>query len=184
MKQQVLFIHGGDGKEDHEADAKLVASLREGLGEGYEILYPLLPNDASADFGRKKQIGEQLSLIGGEVILAGHSLGASMLLKYLSETTTPHDITGIFLLATPFWSGPEDWKQGFILQTGFAERLPKAPIFLYHCRDDEEVPIEHFGRYAKALPQATLREITTGGHQFGNDLSVVVEDMRRCGKGG
>ena len=33
MNEHVLFIQGGGGKEDYEADAKLVASLRETLGK-------------------------------------------------------------------------------------------------------------------------------------------------------
>jgi alpha-beta hydrolase superfamily lysophospholipase len=136
MNKQVLFIQGGGSEEDYAADAKLVASLKRHLGESYLVHYPLLPADEAApDFGRKKQIAKEISSIEGEVILAGHSLGASMLLKYLSESRVQKKIAGIFLISTPFWSGAEDWKQGFKLQENFADKLPKGvPIFLYHCR--------------------------------------------------
>lgn len=179
MNKHVLFIQGGGGKEDYEADAKLVASLREALGEAYTVHYPLLSDESSPDLGRKKQIGKEISLIQGEIILAAHSLGASMLLKYLSEAEVKKEIAGIFLISAPFWSGDEDWKQAFKLQKNFADNLPEdVPVFLYHCRDDEEIPFDHLGFYAEKLPQATVREIASGGHQLNNDLSLVAKDIK------
>jgi predicted alpha/beta hydrolase family esterase len=129
--------------------------------------------------GEKKQIDKEISSINGDLILAGHSLGASMLLKYLSESRVQKKIAGIFLISTPFWSGEEDWKQDFKLQENFAGKLPEdVPVFLYHCRDDEEVPFAHLGLYAQNLPQATVREIASGGHQLNNDLSLVAKDIK------
>jgi hypothetical protein len=54
MKKHVLFIQGGGGEEDYVADARLVASLQEVLGEFYSVHYPHLPNESTPDFGRKK----------------------------------------------------------------------------------------------------------------------------------
>src|SRR5688572_17061454 len=126
----VLFIQGGGGDEDYTADAKLASALRKALGNGYTVHYPLLPNESSPDFGRIKQIDNEMSLIKGEIILVGHSLGASMLLKYLSENDVKRKITGIFLVSTPFWSGNEDWQQGLKLQEDFPHKLPKnVPVF-------------------------------------------------------
>jgi pimeloyl-ACP methyl ester carboxylesterase len=179
MNKNVLFIQGGGGEEDYAADSKLVASLQKDLGETYVVHYPLLPDEAGPDFGRKKQIGKEISLIKGEIILVGHSLGASMLLKYLSEIQIQNKLGGIFLLSTPFWSGDEEWKQGLKLQQDFASKLPKnVPIFLYHSQDDEEVPFDHLELYAQYLPHATVRKITGGGHQLNNDLSLVAKDIK------
>jgi hypothetical protein len=178
MNKHVLFIQGGGGKEDYEADAKLAASLREALGKAYTVHYPRMSDDSSPDFGRKKQIGNEISLIEGEIILVGHSLGASMLLKYLSESRLQKKIDGIFLIATPFWRGSEDWKQGLKLHEDFHDKLPNnVPIFIYHCRDDEAVPFDHLSLYAQKLPQATVREIASGGHQLNNDLSLIAKDI-------
>ena len=180
MKRHILFIQGGGGEEDYEADAMLAESLKSSLGEAYVVHFPQLPNDeAAADFGRKMQIGKEISLIDGKVILVGHSLGASMVLKYLSEDRVEKKrIAGIFLISTPFWSGDEDWKKGFKLHKDFADKLPKnVPIFLYHSKDDPEVPFDHLGIYAQNLPHATVR-VTTGGHQLDNDLSIVANDIK------
>lgn len=178
MKKHVLFIQGG-GDDGYTADAKLAGSLKASLGNDYELSYPQLQTDESLpDFGWPAQIGNEIDRIKGDVILVGHSLGASLMLKYLSETKIEKKINGIFLLATPFWSGDEDWVKGLMLRNDFAERLPEnVPIFLYHCMDDEEAPFEHLALYVQKLPQATVHTIKKGGHQFNNDLGFVAKDI-------
>lgn len=179
MSQQVLFIQGGAGEEDYEADSQLVASLQEALGDAYVVHYPHLPATDEPDFGRLQQIGHALSELPDDSIVVGHSLGASMLLKYLSETPIRHQLAGLFLLATPYWRGDEEWKQGLKLPPDFAKKLPaNVPIFLYHCQDDEQVPIDHLGLYAQQLPQARVRQLPSGGHQFKQDASLVANDIK------
>ncbi|MRG45294.1 DUF1749 domain-containing protein [Chitinophaga sp. SYP-B3965] len=181
MKKQVLFIQGG-GDNGYEADAKLVASLKAALGNSYEISYPQLERDESdMEFGWQwpRKIGKEINDIKGDVILVGHSLGASQILKYLSEMKVPKRISGVFLIAPPYWSGDEDWKKGLILQDDFADKLPgNIPIFLYYSIDDDVVPLEHFSLYTQKLAQATVREIKEGGHQFNDDLTIVAKDIK------
>ncbi len=178
MNKHLLFIHGG-GEGGYEADAALVASLQAALGSEYTISYPEMESDESApDFGWPGYIGIKISESIDGVILAAHSLGASMLLKYLSENPTGKKIAGIFLMATPFWNGDEDWQAGLKLRENFADQLPGTPIFFYHCRDDEEVPFSHLDDYKQKLPQATFCELGSGGHQFNNDLTVVADDIK------
>jgi len=179
MNKQVLFIQGG-GEAGYAEDAQLVASLQTELGATYQVHYPRMPsNEALPDFGWLQQIHHEITLIQGDVILVGHSLGASMLLKYLSEKQVRKNITGIFLLSTPFWSGDENWVQGLKLKEDFADKLPeKVPVFLYHCRDDEEVSFDHLALYQQKLPDAAIRQIETGGHQLNNDLSMVAKNMK------
>lgn len=179
MNRYILFIQGG-GEGGYEADIELVASLQTALGKDYNINYPKMPSDESAsDFGWLQQIGKKIYEIKSDVILAGHSLGASMILKYLSENSVDKKIEGIFLMATPFWSGNEDWKQGLKLHENFADELPdETPIFFYHCQDDEEIPISHLNYYKQKLTQATFREIKSGGHQLNNDLTLVSNDIK------
>src|SRR3989337_302397 len=102
MVKHLIFFHGGGSEEDYEADAKLVASLKLQLGSGYSVHYPLLPDNGTPDLGRRKQISSEISASEDNVILVGHSLGASMLLACLSEMEIKKKIAGIFLLATPF----------------------------------------------------------------------------------
>ena len=179
MAKQILFFHGGGSREDYDADKKLVDSLGVYLGSGYSVHYPYLPNDGSPDLGRRVQINQETSENTDGVILVAHSLGASMLLVCLSEFEISTKIEGIFLIATPFWQGEEDWVEAFKLNPDFAQKLEKKiPLFFYHCRDDEEVPFSHLDIYNQHLPWATFREIPAGGHQLNEDLSVVANDIR------
>ncbi|MET4084110.1 putative alpha/beta hydrolase family esterase [Pedobacter sp. UYP30] len=179
MHKQILFIQGG-GDGGYQADEALVISLRTTLGEDYQVNYPVIKSDENApDFGWLKQIGENVTKIYGDFILVGHSLGASMILKYLSENDTTENIKGIFLIATPFWSGNEEWKKGLKLKNNFADKFPvKTPTFFYHCKDDEEIPISHFYQYKQKLSQANFREVKSGGHQFNNDLTQIANDIK------
>jgi predicted alpha/beta hydrolase family esterase len=178
-KKQVLFIQGG-GEGGYEADAALAESLQAELGAAYHVRYPQMPEEDAPDFGWGQQIDKEIAAIRGEVILVGHSLGASMLLKHLSEKAVNHPIAGLFLISTPFWGGDANWQyEALTLRADFADKLPKTiPIFLYHSRDDEEVSLAHLTLYAKKLPQATTREIPSGGHQLGNDLTPVALDIK------
>lgn len=179
MKQQVLFIQGG-GEGGYEADVELVDSLKTALGNAYHVDYPKLKSDESAsDFSWPQQIGVKIKEAQDHVILAAHSLGASMLLKYLSENFVDKPIKGIFLIATPFWSGSEDWKAGLKLQDDFADRLSQGvPMYFYHCQDDEEIPVSHFDMYRQKVKWATFRKIDIGGHQLNNDLTLVAQDIK------
>jgi len=181
MSKQVLFIQGG-GNGGYEADANLVASLQTELGKDYKVNYPkILPDETVQNFGQRwlQQIGKEISSFKGEIILTAHSLGASMLLKYLSESKTKENIAGIFLISPPFWTGNEDWVQPLKLQENFSDKLPKdIPMFFYQCRDDKVVPFDHLSFYKQNLPWAVFREMAHGGHQLNNDLSIVANDIR------
>lgn len=178
MKKHVLFIQGG-GNGGYEADMKLVVSLRKELGVGYDVKYPELKSEALSDFGWPRQIANEIAAMNDNFSLVAHSVGASMLLKYLSENHVTKKIAGIFLIATPFWQGDEDWKTALKLRDDFPSHLPKdAPIFMYHAKDDDEVPFTDLSIYAAKLPHATIVEIPSGGHQLNNDLSVVARDIR------
>jgi Serine hydrolase len=114
----------------------------------------------------------------GEVILVGHSFGASTLLKYLSEERLKSPVAGLFLIATPYW-GSEDWQKEYALEENFAPRLPEnLKIFFYHSRDDDVVLFKHLRLYKEKLPQATFLELERGGHQFNSDLSIVAHDIQ------
>jgi predicted alpha/beta hydrolase family esterase len=179
MNKQVLFIQGG-GEGGYQADVNMVASLQNELGKDYQVIYPELRSDEDApDFGWVKQIGEEIDKMKDDVILVAHSLGASMLLRYLSENKVSKRLSGIFLLATPYWNGNEEWKQGLKLQKDFAEKLPKdVPVFFYHCQDDDEVPFDHLAFYRDNLPGATFWEIENGGHLLDNNIDLVSKDIK------
>lgn len=178
MNRKILFIHGG-GEGGYTEDRNLVSSLKNELDDSYTFHYPQIRSDeALPDFGWTKQILRAIHTLEGELLLIGHSLGASMLLKCIAEHPLDKPIAGIFLLATPFWSGNENWVQGLKLKDNFQEELPEnVPLFFYHCIDDDEVPVDHLEHYHQKLPQAKIRKIPTGGHQMNQSMAVVAADI-------
>ncbi|PYK88902.1 MAG: hypothetical protein DME40_11620 [Verrucomicrobia bacterium] len=48
MKTQVLFVQGG-GKNAHEEDQKLAASLQAALGSDYNVLFPRMPKESDPE---------------------------------------------------------------------------------------------------------------------------------------
>lgn len=176
----VLFIQGA-GAGAYEEDARLADSLRQALGSSYEIRYPRMPNEDDAPYAQwVERIERELAEMRGPVVVVAHSVGASVLLKYLSAGAAKAGIAGAFFIANPFWGGEgwryEGWEE---LASSPPLRLGEEfPVFLYHCRDDEVVPFEHLALYARMLPRATVRALDSGGHQLNDDLSVVAADVR------
>lgn len=183
MNKQILFIQGA-GEGAYAADKKLADSLKRSLGTAYTVQYPAMPHEDEPDYAAwKHQIEEELAKTKGPVILVGHSLGGSMLIKYLSEVEIKNQIAGIFLIAIPFWGGDGWLYEGYEeleLADGFAARLPRSvPIFLYQGRNDEIVPFDHLALYAKALSQATVRELDDRNHQLNDNLTDVANDIKQ-----
>ena len=94
--KKILFIHGG-GNGGYAADEPLVISLKTALGKEYQVNYSeIKPDESAPDFGWVKQIAAKIAKINGDIILVGHSFGASMILKCISEIQVTKKITGIF----------------------------------------------------------------------------------------
>ena len=181
MTIQVLFIHGG-GEGAYAEDAKLAASLREKLGTRYNVRYPKMPNEDEPDYQQWKWlISEQLAEMGERAILVGHSIGASVLIKILSDQDLQRSVAGTFLISAPFWYDDEFWRWEEVqLPRDVASLLPREmPLFLYHGRADEVVPFTHVEMYAEVLPQATVRRLDGRNHQLNDDLSEVANDIEQ-----
>ena len=179
MSKHVLFIHGG-GEGAYEEDKKPAENLRDVLGAAFDMRYPKMPDEASPDLEAwKGTIASELAALDGEVVLVGHSVGAFVLIKYLSEEAVQNPVAGLFLVAAPY-VGTEGWQvEEDTLREDFASKLPEGlPVFLYHSRDDEWVPYAHLALYAEKLPQATIHEFDGRGHQFDGDLSEVARDIK------
>jgi predicted alpha/beta hydrolase family esterase len=185
MPHQVLFIQGGGAEGTHdEWDDKLVASLGRKLGPDYEILYPLMPNEADPKYAHwKAALENQLAQLHDGAVLVGHSIGATILINALGEEPPDVALRGVFLIAAPF-VGKDGWPSEDIEpMSGLGARLPaQVPIYLYHGSEDETAPFEHVSLYARAIPQAVVRRLTGRDHQLNDDMSEVAADIQRLAR--
>ena len=177
--KHILFIHGA-GAEAYPGDRALSQSLQSHLGKDYRVMYPQMPDADNPTYENwKNKIFSSLRNLQGEIYLVGHSFGGSTLIKALTQETMPQTIAGLFLLAAPFW-GAKDWEYDvYALRPDATDHLDKSiPLYMYHCKDDDIVPVEHLAMYAAVFPHAMTREQDSGGHQFDDNIAVVADDIR------
>jgi uncharacterized protein len=159
----------------------LVQWLSATLGPNYSVIYPLMHDPEIPEYPAwKEQLERELILLEPEIILIGHSLGGSVIVKLLSEEKVNNKITALFLIAVPFWQKHGDWEiDDFVLAEDFAEKIPSIPfIRLYHSTDDQWVPPEHMNVYLQKLPNATGHLLEGNDHEFKNGLPSLVDDIR------
>ena len=180
MRKPILFIQGAGNKHKPLGSGKLIASLQEQLGSDYHVLAPDMPDpDHPRYLAWRNQIAQELDKLDADVLLIGHSLGGSMLLKYLAEGPYQKPIAGMFLVAVPDF-GKQDWEREYAVPDDFASHLPPIRhLFLYHSRSDEEVPFASLGRYREHLPQATVRVLDGKQHAFTEGLPLLAQDIKR-----
>ncbi|MFG6114930.1 alpha/beta fold hydrolase [Halobacillus sp. MO56] len=180
MKKQVLFIHSAGPQEGKQGSSHIIAYLQKSISADYHFFSPAMPDPENPSYALWKDVlKEKLSELKGNVILIGHSLGGSVLLKYLSEEYCDLSISGLIVMGTPYWGLDKEWpSKEFELSDDFASTLPQiSQIYLYHSRNDKVVPFSHFEHYAYKLPHAKTRTFKYYGHLFHGDLPELVHDI-------
>ena len=180
MPQSVLVIHGAGEPRRRGGKIYWEPLLGPSLGSHYEVHAPRMPGPDEPKYAAwSKAVADLLANLDKPVVV-GHSLGASVLLKFLSEADSRPPIAGLFLVATPYW-GPE--MPEFALRSDFASRLRDlSRLYLYHSRDDNCVSMDHLERYSRALPQAVVRLLDGRGHEFDQPgFPELVADIQSLG---
>jgi predicted alpha/beta hydrolase family esterase len=181
MNRAVVIVHGAGGFDFERGSGAVVSHLRRAFAERYDVRCPELPAPERPQYRPwKAAVDEALQAAGDGAYLVGHSVGGSVLLKYLSEEGAGLRPGGLFLVAAPYW-GDEDWDAAeFTLRAGYAERLPpEMPVFLYHCVDDEVGPAAHAERYGREIRGAHVRLLDGRGHWFHAGLPELIADVER-----
>jgi len=176
--QAILVIHGAGEPRRRAGKVYWEAMLGRDLRPDYVVKAPRMPQPTKPAYRTWTRRIAELIADTTNPVLVGHSFGASVLLKYLVDAAPRPSLAGLFLVATPFW-GP-DFPE-FALPPDFGVRLRDlSPLYLYHSRDDPEVPIEALERYSRALPQAIVRSVDGRGHEFNQaHFPELAADIRR-----
>lgn len=201
-KQQVFYIHGGEPFTTDEAfiadlqTKKLwnphgdtlktwYQSLREDLGDAYEVFTPQMPNKQNAKYTEWKIWFERhIEFIHDDVILVGWSLGGIFLAKYIIENETPFSIKNLILLAAPFVDGhlaEGNGKScaGFGTKSDITILSSKvAMITLMHSKDDFIVPYAEVLKYKEVFPDAELITFEDKNHFLVPELPELVAKIK------
>ena len=175
--RQILFIQGGGAGTHDEWDNKLVESLWRELGDGHEVRYPRMPDEDDPSHATwSPAIRREMADLDDGAIVAGHSVGATILINALAEQPPECVLEAIVLIAAPF-VGEGGWPSDeFELPKDLGARLPHGVrVHVFHGLGDETVPPSHADLYAQVIPQARVHRLPGRDHQLNNDLSDVAK---------
>lgn len=180
MKKEIFFIHGAGPQNEENGSNKLVKYLSSSLGKNFQVHHPMMPEPENPRYIEwKMALQSSLPVGGNKAALIGHSLGGSVIVKYLTEGICQMPLAGLFLVGAPYW-GTRGWTvEEFMFKRDFPSTLPDIDkIFIYHSRYDKWVPFAHGQHYAKAFPNAVFRNIDGDQHEFDEGLPVLVKDIQ------
>jgi len=198
MKKQIIVIHGGGSFSTYEKYIEFLKNqnidrsrlkprmdwkdnLQADLGENFDVLMPTMPNKTNANYLEWKIMFDKvLEIVDKEIIFIGHSLGALVLVKYLSENQITKDICSLHLVSGPFNSDGLDGEDlgRFPLSDNLSKVTSQASkIYIYHSTDDKVVPVSHATQYAKALDTDKIRIFNNLGHIKIEHFPELVSDV-------
>jgi hypothetical protein len=191
--QQLIHIHGGDVHDSYEAylaalQAQTIDNPREEktkkwrdryeelLGDDWLVIRPQMPSALNAKYSEWVLWFEKyLPYLEANVVLVGHSLGATFLAKYLSERPLPVSAQSLHLVA-PAFACPG----GFSLDDTVSAVAERAEVIcLYHSTDDEIVPYEASVRLAEHLPTAEFVTFTDRNHFLQPEFPELIARIKR-----
>lgn len=186
MKKQIIFIRGGEtfaNKEDfytflrnseiYNTNKKEIHwrdELIESLSETHEPLVPTMPVRENSDYKAWKIWFERhLDFIYDESpILVGTSLGATFLLKYLSENGFNKKIFQLHLVAPCVNDEEQELEKLFTFEFDVTKINTISDIcndiHLWHSKDDTCVPFSNSEIVKENLPSADFHIFEDKGH--------------------
>ncbi len=197
MKQQIVYIHGGEAFSDYDAYLEHLRTtpiedplnqepprkkwklwLKEELKDTHDMYMPSMPSSGNAKYEEWKIWFERyFDFIHDSVVLIGHSQGGYFLAKYLSENTMPVQVKAAYLLAAPFCKDDFGGEDGgdFEFDPNNLHNLEAQceKVFIYHSKDDFVVPYEHGLHFKEAMPTAKFVSFEDKNHFLDEELPEI-----------
>lgn len=179
VKYHILFIQGA-GTDAIKEEQIIADRLQQALGESFRIIHPPMPDADQPDYKTwKAAIAAHLNNLQGPVILLGHSLGGSILLKYFSQEGFPGNIIATILFGIPFWDDQNRDVSDFAIGQDAAKSLSRLEnLYFYHSLDDEVVPLSHYETYKKLISDAHWRLLSGIDHSYSGATDYITEDIK------
>lgn len=178
MNFEILLIQGA-GRVSTEQEQIIVASLKAELGEGFSIIYPHMPDADNPSYETWDAVlTASLRPLSGKVILLGHSLGGSIILKHFSKAPVPDNVIGMILFGVPYWKD-QNWDVSeYVIGDEFLDNLSKLDnLYFYYSTDDEVIPNNQFESYQKLMPQAHFRILSNVDHSYLKAIPSIAMDI-------
>lgn len=179
MSYQILFIQGA-GNVTTQEEQVIVDGLKHKLGDEFTIILPPIKDaDNPTYLNWETALTTNLNDLSGNVILLGHSFGASVILKHFSKVPVPGKIIGMLLFGVPYWKD-QNWDiSDYAIEDEYLDNLAKLDnIYFYHSVDDEVIPNNQFKSYRKLIPNAHWRVLSGIDHSFHGAIPDIIEDIQ------
>lgn len=182
MKTTLLIIHGAGPRSYKVLHEKWVPFMSKSLGPDYHIIAPQMPHPELPQYALwKDTITKNLKTIKGPIILVGHSLGGTILMKYLTEENVKNNILAFYTIASPYFGPNGGWNyHDFYTPQKPSELLLKMPVYSYHSSDDAIVPFSHQGLLTSKLLHTVKRTFPDQGHEFNRRPFIeIIDDIKK-----
>jgi uncharacterized protein len=193
--KQVLIIHGGDSFSTYEAYRRYLdkkqpdyyklthnmrwkEQLRSHL-EGFDVLYPVMPNNANAVYDEWGVYFEKLvTLLEDDFQLLGHSLGAMFLTKYLNDRPLEQPASKIILVSGGYDEPAEELGS---FKVASAKNLAQSAheVHLIHSKDDPVVPFSELAKFQADLPDAISHIFEDRGHFTEETFPEIIDIIQK-----
>ncbi len=183
-QQTVIYIHGAGAQRPGSESGLLLEKIKHELNDSSLFHAPSMPNPNSPDCQSwMEALDANVHKSAGPLILIGHSLGGSVILKYLSENIVETEIQHVLLLAVPFW-GSQGWNiSSYHLKNENIDQLLNFNnINFFHCLDDKVVPASHLKEHLNLIPHAEGQIFKTGDHYFTDCIGKIKKQIRQLNK--
>jgi predicted alpha/beta hydrolase family esterase len=169
--KQILVINGGNSFSSHAAYLEHLKSapinyerlkyapdwksfLTKELPD-YDVLLPNFPNKQNAQFEEWSIYFEKLlPLLGDDVQLVGHSLGAMFLAKYLQARPLKNKVRRLVLVAGGYNDDSKEDLGSFKINSTTNLVRSASEIHIFHSKDDPVVPFAEMLKFQTDLPEA------------------------------
>lgn len=179
MNYEILLIQGA-GAVTRQEEQVIAEALKAKLGHNFTVLLPAIKNaDHPTYQAWEETLTTNLNNLSGNVILLGHSFGASVILKHFSRAPLPGKVIGIILFGVPYWKDQHWDISEYEIEDDCVPNLSKLNnIYFYHSTDDEVVPDHQFKSYQKLIPQAHWRVLSGVDHTYHGAIPGIIADIR------
>ena len=179
--KQVVIIHGGDSFSSYDdyienlktstveyerlkPQQKWKPWIAQQMPEA-DVLLPTFPNSSNAVYDEWKIYFEKLlPLLGDDVQLVGHSLGAMFLAKYFQDNQLDNRVKKLILIAGAY--DEEHTADNGSFNVGAAGNVPKSAdeVHLFHSEDDPVVPFTELAKFKADMSGAIAHTFTDRAH--------------------
>lgn len=194
--KQVVIINGGNSFSSYEAYLNDLTAMsidynrllpkkrwRDWIADQLtdsDVLLPSFPNSQNAVYEEWKIYFEKIiPLLGDDVSLVGHSLGAMFLAKYLQDNPLHNRVKRLVLIAPGYNDDSLEDLGSFEITSASNLVASTDEIHLFHSEDDPVVSFGELAKFHADIPTAQTHTFADRGHFLDETFPELLEILQQ-----